>query len=357
LIVEQLANEATELISRGLHRDYLRFNAELASPTGRIDFAQVPYALAAAKPAVACTYYSRSDAVLLNRVLLAGLRLAARVSTDNQLTVRVFRLTQMLEDSVPSMQLTTAELDKASRAIDRRTTAYSSALMLIRILFNGMGVSISEPGHAVPMPGFLFDMNVFFQALISRFLHEELSDFSIQDEHRLKDIFEYDPANNPKRRRAVVPRPDFAVLSHGKVIEFLDAKYRDLWATPLPRDMLYQLAIYALSKNTGQPRATILYPSLADDALEQIVLLKDPILGNKRAEIALRPVNLLRMDKLTRPRQGALVGRQRQRFAQALVFGMKPVVRHNVLTSGVTVPSRTFIAANKGVGGLAPRDA
>ena len=163
LIVEQLANEATELISRGLHRDYLRFNAELASPTGRIDFAQVPYALAAAKSAVACTYYNRSDAVLLNRVLLAGLRLAARASTDNQLTVRVFRLSQMLEDTIPDTQLTTAELDKASRAIDRRTTAYSSALTLIRILFNGMGVSISEPGGAVAMPGFLFDMNVFFR--------------------------------------------------------------------------------------------------------------------------------------------------------------------------------------------------
>ena len=26
LIVEQLANEAAELLSRGLHRDYLRFN-------------------------------------------------------------------------------------------------------------------------------------------------------------------------------------------------------------------------------------------------------------------------------------------------------------------------------------------
>lgn len=38
LIVEQLANEATELISRGLHRDYQRFNAELASPIGRNRF-------------------------------------------------------------------------------------------------------------------------------------------------------------------------------------------------------------------------------------------------------------------------------------------------------------------------------
>ena len=335
LIVEQLANEATELISRGLHRDYLRFNAELASPTGRIDFAQVPYALAAAKSAVACTYYNRSDAVILNRVLLAGLRLAARASTDNQLTVRVFRLSQMLEDSVPAMQLTTAELDKASRAIDRRTTAYSSALTLIKILFNGMGVSMSEPGGAVPMPGFLFDMNVFFQALISRFLHEELADFTIQDEQRLKDIFEYEAANNPKRRRAVVPRPDFAVLSHGKVIEFLDAKYRDLWETSLPREMLYQLAIYALSKSTGQPSATILYPTLADDASEQIVLLKDPMLGKKRAEIVLRPVNLLQMDTLTRPWQGTLVARQRQSFAHALVFGAKHVARTKLLASAV----------------------
>ena len=242
----------------------------------------------------------------------------------------------MLEDTVPTTQLTTAELDNAIRVIDRRTTAYSSALTLIGILFNGMGVSIAEPSGAVPMPGFLFDMNIFFQSLISRFLHDELSEFSIQDEHRLKDIFEYDPANNPQRRRAVVPRPDFAVLAHGKVIEFLDAKYRDLWETSLPRDMLYQLAIYALSKNTGKPRATILYPTLAAEAVDQVVLLKEPILGNKRAEIALRPVNLLELENLVRPRQGALVARQRQSFARRLVFGSKPVVNLKPLSSAVT---------------------
>jgi 5-methylcytosine-specific restriction enzyme subunit McrC len=333
LIVEQLANEAAELLSRGLHRDYLRFNAELASPTGRIDFGQVAHSLATAKSSLTCTYYSRSEAVLLNRVLLAGLRLAAWVGTDSQLTARVFRLAQILEASVPAMRLAKADLDNARRVIDRRSTVYSSALTLIDLLVNGMGISITEAADPVQMPGFLFDMNRFFQSLISRFLHEELAEFSLQDEHRLKGIFEYDPANNPKRRRAVVPRPDFAVLAHGKVVEFLDAKYRDLWETSLPRDMLYQLAIYALSKNTGVLRSTILYPTLAGEAADQVVQLKDPVAGAKRAEIILRPVNLLGIERLVQPRQGALAARRRREFAQTLVFGGSRVTQYQSLAS------------------------
>jgi 5-methylcytosine-specific restriction enzyme subunit McrC len=321
VIVEQLANEAAELLSRGLHRDYLEFNAELASPRGRIGFEEVAQGLTSAKASIACTYYNRSEAILLNRVLLAGLQLAGRVGTDSRLTARVFRLAQSLEASVPTMRLTRVDLDNARRAIDRRSTAYTSALTLIELLFDGMGVSLEEVAQSVQIPGFLFDMNRFFQSLMSRFLHEELREFSVQDERRLKHMFEYVPGRNPKLRRAVVPRPDFAVLRHGDVVEFLDAKYRDLWQTSLPRDMLYQLTIYALAKDTGLPRSTILYPTLAGEAADQVVSFKDPVLGHQRAEITLRPVNLLEMEKVVQPRRGALAARQRREYARALVFG------------------------------------
>jgi 5-methylcytosine-specific restriction enzyme subunit McrC len=72
----------------------------------------------------------------------------------------------------------------------------------------------------------------------------------------------------------------------------------------LPREMLYQLAVYALSKTTAPSRSTVLYPTLAANAIDQVILLKDPALGHKRAELGLRPVDLLKMEGLIRPRQG-----------------------------------------------------
>ena len=53
---------------------------------------------------------------------------------------------------------------------------------------------------------------------------------------------------------------DYAIKQDGRVMTLLDAKYRDLWERPLPRDMLYQLVVYAISQPTN-PVASILYPT------------------------------------------------------------------------------------------------
>ena len=67
------------------------------------------------------------------------------------------------------------------------------------------------------MPGFLFDMNIFFQRLLFRFLRENLASARIADELAIRNLFTYAPDANPRQRRAPAPRPDYA-LFYDKVL-------------------------------------------------------------------------------------------------------------------------------------------
>jgi 5-methylcytosine-specific restriction enzyme subunit McrC len=329
LLIHQLATKTAELIGRGLHREYVRTPQTLASPRGRLDFQTYARQGGTAQAALPCIHHPRLASTLINQALLAGLYLGVRLTDDLILRAQLRRLAQILETDVRPVRLDGAILTQAHRALDRRTSAYRPALTLIELLLQATGLVLDEQETALQLPGFLFDMNHFFQALLARFLQEHLAGYTLREEHRLKGMLAYVHGHNPRRRRAPEPRPDFVILQQSKTVAILDAKYRDLWEHSLPRDMLYQLVIYALSQPLGT-EAAILYPTLDAAAQPARIAIRDPRSGGDRAYIVLRPVDLLRLRDLLTDHAGY---RQRQAcaaFARYLTFG-QPSESHEAL--------------------------
>ena len=321
LIAWQLVSEVEELIARGLHRDYRREAAELAVPRGRIDFQRYVMAGGRGRAALPCVHHPRTRETILNRVLLGGTSLGSRVTVDVELSGKLRRLGKALDMSGPAPELNWDMLESARRSIDRRTRAYEPALNLICLLMEGFGISLGDDAKSIGLPGFLFDMNRFFQALLSRFLGENLHGYSVRDEHRLKGMFAFAPLGNPRDRRVPTPRPDFVVMSGNKIAAILDAKYRDLWERSLPRDMLYQLGMYALSRSDPDRQAVILYPTLEAGAIDQTIVLNEPVGGAERARIVLRPVELLHLERLVSDSPTVNRDRKCAGLARRLVFG------------------------------------
>ena len=276
----------------------------MASPRSRINFTALACLMGAAQAALPCAHHPRQEGTLHNRAILAGLRLATRLTDDLLLRGRLRRLAASFADSVSAVPLNTDLLRQVQRQGDRLTAAYRPALVIIELLLAGQGTTLHPKEETTAVPGFLFDMNRFFQALLSRFLHEHLPGCTVRDEHRLQGMLAYDARRNPMRRRAPAPRPDFVALEGTRITAMLDAKYRDLWEMSLPREMLYQLVIYATSREAGG-RAAIRYPTLNPAAQEQCIEVRDPLAGGRRAEVILRPVDMRRLERLVAGPSGA----------------------------------------------------
>lgn len=319
LLISQLNGEVQELISRGLMRGYRRRSERLGVIRGRIDLDRVVTDGGMLTDTLPCVHHARSGDTLLNRVVMAGLRLASSMTSAVDLRRESLRLVAQMESAVSGIRLDREAIDRAATLVNRLTATYTPALSIIRLLHEAQGIVLDGMRASVRLPGFMFDMNAFFQRLVSRFLRENLPGCQVRDEHALKGMFRYSTAFNPRQQRAPSPRPDFVVMRQGSPHSILDAKYRDLWSHPLPREMLYQLVVYAVSMRR-KPQSSILYPTVNPLARDARIDISDPLHGSPIGQVWLRPLILPRLEELVGSRTVA-ARREREVLATRLAFG------------------------------------
>jgi 5-methylcytosine-specific restriction enzyme subunit McrC len=320
LLITQLLAEAKELLMRGLHRRYIRREEALTSPRGRIAIQTIARQGGIFQASLPCIHYPRLEDCLINQVLFSGLRLASQLANDELLRTDVQRLAAQLAPDITPIKLEAHTLKRLHREMDRLTKAYTPAITIIEMLLASQGISIDEDQQQVRLPGFLFDMNLFFQNLLSRFLREHLPEYDVQDQYWIRGTMRYVADYNPNRSGNPELRPDYIIKKGSRIVAILDAKYRDLWSKTLPPAMLYQLVMYALSHDSCD-RATILYPTTAPEAREARIEVRFPLHGKERAYVILRPVRLLELEKLLSERGTAHNEKSRIELAEKLAFG------------------------------------
>ena len=330
VLAELLRRHVQRIVDRGLHRSYQRTSLELTAPRGRIDMSALARRLPLMRPVLPCVTHDRSVDHTLNQLLRAGLVVAARLVEHEPLRARLRDLSQCLGDEITAVPLTRTLIAAARRGMHRLVHHYRPALQIVELLYAGAGLDLVASSARFTAAGFLFDMNRFFQALVLKLLRDGLDDCEVAHEQSLRGAYRWAHPCLPGRRRPR-PRPDITVLRRGQRF-ILDAKYRDLSIGPLPREILYQLTMYAASQGPGGAAAMI-YPRHEAAALsEERLDLFEPLHTSPHASLYLRPVPLLELAaSLDAGEQGVTF---RRRLARTLAFGTAgPVVAHALVTS------------------------
>jgi 5-methylcytosine-specific restriction enzyme subunit McrC len=241
------------------------------------------------------------------------------MAEDRDLRRRAHRLSARFGDVERLARLDVGNIDRAERALTRLTAANRPALTIIRLPLDTLGLAFDSAPQSNRMPGFLFDMNIFFQRLLSRFLHDNLTSTRIADEVPIRNLFAYTPNGNPLRRTAPAPRPDYAIFRGDMLYAFLDAKYRDIWERGLPAEWLYQLSLYAL----GSPCqvSVLLYASMAADARDELLEVRQPVMWSDKgpALVIVRPVPLPYLAEILAPDRFAGLASKRRELADQFV--------------------------------------
>jgi 5-methylcytosine-specific restriction enzyme subunit McrC len=171
LLVSLLVGHIEAIWLSGLPQTYRHQADDLSSIRGRVRTEVLWRKGAMTSATVPCLFFERTANWQLNRVLRSGIDLALKLAGNVALRTRVAKVQTWFQTIDPLRTLGPADVEEARRSLTRLTNQVAPALELIALLVDGAGVGFRSSTDTSAL-AFMFDMNRFFQRLISRFLHD-----------------------------------------------------------------------------------------------------------------------------------------------------------------------------------------
>ncbi|KKL53881.1 hypothetical protein LCGC14_2270990 [marine sediment metagenome] len=226
LLIIQLEREIRKFWRKGFLKSYELKGKNLSTIRGKLDIRNIVSQGGIRSAQIPCNYYDRSNNNLINQILVSGLKLGIQLTTLQEIRINLIQLYKTLKMSIDPINLNLKNFKKANRMLNRLSRAYEPILNLVFLLWSRNVPNIYGKYEELPLPGFLLDMNKFFEDLLSKFLQESLPDYEVQPQYSFSDMISYNPKYNPKKRqmkRRIFP--DIVIFKDSKSFAVLDAKY------------------------------------------------------------------------------------------------------------------------------------
>lgn len=292
LLALMLLQESARLWRTGIQRGYRRTSEWRTTLRGRPDLVALARSGPLTKAALPCRYHAFTADIVENQVVLAGLTLARQLTGHLPLRSALHRAHQHWSTACRPVPLDRPLLDAADRARNRLTARYEGVHRLVRLMYERSGLDDEHAAGPDVLAGFLWNMASLFERFVARFLSENLPDHEVLTQERLRHL--YKVVHGGPALKTPKPRPDLVIRqkTDRATIGVFDTKYRDLWETQLPREILYQMSVYALAWSERGGRdvpAVVLYPAVGGVHPDMVMSLR--VRGATPRRIVLRSVD------------------------------------------------------------------
>lgn len=292
LLAQMMLLEAERLWRTGIQRGYQETREWRQTVRGRPDVVAMARSGPLTRAALPCRFSDYTADIDANQLVLAGLSLAEQMTSHLPLRAALHRAGQQWSTVCRRVPLNRAMLDRADRSRDRLSARYAGAHRLVRLLFERAGLDDLPDSGVDRLPGFLWNMASLFERFVARFLRDNLAEHEVLTQEKLAHLYRVVRAG--PRLTAPRPRPDLVVRrrADNRTLGVFDTKYRDLWATKLPRGILYQMSVYALAWSERQGAdvpAIVLYPAVG--VVHPDMVLSLDVRGAAPRRIVLRSVD------------------------------------------------------------------